>query len=295
VITRNRQWEVQRALGKLLESGDASRVIVVDNASTDRTAAIVRERFPCVEVLGLRRNRGAAARNVGVRAAKTPYVAFSDDDSWWEPGSVRSAADLLDRNPQLALLAARILVGPHAAPDPNCSLMASSPLRGFRLPGPAVLGFLACGAVVRRAAFEGVGGFRAGWGVGGEEQLLAVDLLAAGHRLAYVPEITAHHHPAGHREHAAGRRTETLRNDLWFAWLRRPLSGALRETARTIAAARTDRDARRAVLRSLAGSPWVICARRPITRAVEREIRLLERQRRSAGRRRRERASVGVA
>jgi GT2 family glycosyltransferase len=158
--------------------------------------------------------------------------------------------------------------------------MARSPLAGAFLPGPAVLGFLACGAVVRRAAFEAVGGFRAGWGVGGEEQLLAVDLLAAGQRLAYVSEIIVHHHPPGHGGEAARRRARTLRNDVWFAWLRRPLLGALRETARIAAAGRVDRDARRALFGSLAGVPWVICARRPVTRTIEREIRLLERQRR---------------
>lgn len=30
------------------------------------------------------RNHGAVARNVGVELARTPYVALSDDDSWWE-------------------------------------------------------------------------------------------------------------------------------------------------------------------------------------------------------------------
>jgi GT2 family glycosyltransferase len=287
VITRNRKRDLARALAQLVEAGEARHLIVVDNASSDGTCAMVRERFPGVDLLPLQRNRGAAARNVGVRRAGTRYVAFSDDDSWWQPGALRRAADLLDANSELALVAARVLVGPAEALDDSCSLMARSPLASARLPGPAVLGFLACGAVVRRAAFEAVGGFRAGWGVGGEEQLLAVDLLAAGQRLAYVSEIIVHHHPAGHGGEGARRRARTLRNDVWFAWLRRPLPGALRETARIAAAARVDSDARRALLYSIAGTPWVICARRPVTRTIEREIRLLEHQRRPGTSRRR--------
>jgi GT2 family glycosyltransferase len=258
-------------------------VIVIDNASTDGTLAMVRGRFPGVKLVALRRNRGAAARNTGVLLAGTPYVAFSDDDSWWQPGALARACELLDANPALALIAGRILVGPGETLDPSCSLMARSPLPGGGLPGPAVLGFLACGAIVRSSAFEAVGGFRPGWGVGGEEQMLAVDLLAAGHRLAYVPAITAHHHPAG--RHAARRRAATLRNDLWFAWMRRPLLRALRETLSLSLFALTHSDARRALAGSLSGAPWVLSARRPISRAVERDIRRVERQRRSPGQR----------
>jgi N-acetylglucosaminyl-diphospho-decaprenol L-rhamnosyltransferase len=38
-------------------------------------------------VVRLGENRGAAARNEGVRRAGTPYVAFADDDSYWTDGS----------------------------------------------------------------------------------------------------------------------------------------------------------------------------------------------------------------
>ena len=40
-------------------------------------------------------NAGAVARTTGVRHTTTPYVAFADDDSWWEPGALDRAADLL--------------------------------------------------------------------------------------------------------------------------------------------------------------------------------------------------------
>ena len=89
----------------------------------------------------LARNVGAAVRNAGVRRARTPYVAFSDDDSWWQPGALRRAAAALDADPRLGLVAARTLVGP-GEPDPVNEAMAASPLREGG--GAAVLGFLAC-------------------------------------------------------------------------------------------------------------------------------------------------------
>jgi hypothetical protein len=67
-------------------------VIVIGNGSVDGTAAAVRERHPGVDLIELGANRGAAARNVGMARAGTPYVAFADDDSWWAPGARASSA-----------------------------------------------------------------------------------------------------------------------------------------------------------------------------------------------------------
>jgi GT2 family glycosyltransferase len=132
-------------------------------------------------VVGLRRNRGGAARTVGARLVDSPYVAFSDDDSWWAPGALGQAAELLDRHPRLAVLAARVLVGPDRRRDPVCDEMAHSPLgRAADLPGPSVLGFIACGAVVRRSAFLEVGGFHARLGVGRRSCSRSTWPLAAG-------------------------------------------------------------------------------------------------------------------
>ena len=85
-------------------------MIVVDNGSTDATADRVR-RHPGVELISLPRNLGAAARNAGARAARTPYVAFSDDDTWYAADAPSRMADLFDRHPRLAVITARILVG----------------------------------------------------------------------------------------------------------------------------------------------------------------------------------------
>jgi glycosyltransferase involved in cell wall biosynthesis len=141
VATRNRWPDLEQSLPR-----HEAAVILVDNGSTDGTPERVRERFPHVEVVELPHNQGAVARNIGVRRASTPYVAFADDDSWWAPGALARAAGLFDEHPRLALLAARMLVGPAERPDPVCELMATSPLgRDPDLPGPSVLGFLACG------------------------------------------------------------------------------------------------------------------------------------------------------
>src|SRR5437868_359611 len=62
----------------------------------------------------------------------------------------------------------------------------------------------------------------------GEEEWLAVELAERGYWMCYVPELTVHHHPAGRDSHT--RRWQGIRNTLWFLWLRRPLTSALRRT-----------------------------------------------------------------
>jgi N-acetylglucosaminyl-diphospho-decaprenol L-rhamnosyltransferase len=276
VITRNRLPELLTTLDNLHALPEQPPVVVVDNASSDGTAQTVRHRYPEVEVISLDENLGAAARNVGVERVDTPYVAFSDDDSWWAPGSLARAADPFDAHPRLGLLAARILVGPEEREDPICAEMAGSPLPTEPdLPGPPVLGFLACAAVVRRSAYLEVGGFDPGLLIGGEEELLATDLASAGWGLAYVGDIAAHHHPSTVRD-AHARRRLGIRNTLWFNWLRRPLPAALRRTVALLQTFPRDLVTLAGLVDALRGLPWVVRRRQVVPHRVESMLCLLE-------------------
>src|SRR3954464_9071107 len=91
MIKHNRVDSVLRSLDELARLPENPRTVLVDNGSDDGTARAVAERFPGIEVLDAGGNLGAAARTLGVRHVDSPYVAFCDDDSWWEPGSLRRA------------------------------------------------------------------------------------------------------------------------------------------------------------------------------------------------------------
>src|SRR5215210_9313034 len=270
IATRERPTELAHVLDRLLALPERPPVVVADNGSADGTPAAIRARFPQVEVLELGENRGAAARNAAAAALGTPYVAFSDDDSWWAPGALGRAADVLDAHPRLGLLAGRILVGPQDQLDPVCEQMARSPLPAAPgAAGPAVLGFVACGAIVRREAFEQVGGFDSRYGIGGEETPLALDLAAAGWQLAYVDSVVAHHHPAGGGQRP-GRRAAMLRNEMWSAWLRRPVPAAARRTAELIARSGARAHTAAGVAQAVRGVRWVARERRVVPAHVER-------------------------
>jgi GT2 family glycosyltransferase len=276
MITRNRVGETHRTLSVLEELPEHPRVIVVDNGSDDGTVRMVRQRHPEVYLIELDENLGSAGRTPGVRAASTPYIAFSDDDSWWAPGALKTAADILDDNPTLALINGRILVGPDETEDPICAEMADSPLpRPPDVPGAPLLGFLAGMSVIRRDAYLSVGGFDRHVLIGGEEEWLAADLAAAGWHLSYIPEVVAHHHPSPSRD-AHGRRRIGLRNTLWFNWARRSWPAAMRRTWTVLDGAPKDTVTAGAVLDALRGLPWVLRERRVLPPHVESGFRALE-------------------
>ncbi|WP_328466281.1 glycosyltransferase [Actinoplanes sp. NBC_00393] len=286
VITWQRRDEALACLARLLELPERPHVVLVDNGSTDGTADAARERFPGVEVVALSRNLGAVGRNIGVRRTRTPYVAFCDDDTWWTPGSLSRAADVLDAHPRLALLNARIVVEPFGVEDPIVAELRDSPVPGPPwLPGPALGSFLAGASVVRRDAFEAAGGFSERIWLGGEEELLATDLVSGGWELCYLEELTVHHRASVVRD-ATHRRRIGLRNTLWFTWLRRPAGAAVR---RTLFLARTvprDRTSLLGALDAIRGLGWLLTHRRPRPAVVEARLGVLdEAQRRSTARR----------
>lgn len=286
VITCERREELRRTLENLTRLPERIDLTVVDNASRDGTADMVERDFPRVTLIRCRRNLGAVARNLAVRRARTPYVAFCDDDTWWEPGSLDACADALDANPDVAMVTARILVEPGGREDPIVAELAGSPLPGRPgLPGPVLMSFLAGASVARVSAFRECGGFSPRLWLGGEEELLAADLISAGHVLCYLPAAVVHHQPSAARD-PRRRRLLGIRNTLWFTWLRRPLPAA---AARTWELARTvprDATSLRAFGAAAAGLPWVLRDRRPLPPRVESMIRLLDAPRRSSAARR---------
>ncbi len=286
MITRDRCAEAHRSLCHLEQLPERPRVVVVDNGSGDGTAEMVKEHHPEATLIEGEGNLGAVGRNVGVAAVTTPYVAFCDDDTWYEPGALARAADLLDAHPTLAVVTATIVVEPDGAVDAVSLEMADNPLDPPPgMPGYPLLSFLAGVSIVRRSAFEEAGGFSERLWLGGEEELLAADLAAAGWHLAHVPEIVAHHAPSTARD-PHRRRHDGIRNTLWFTWLRRPAGPALRRTVALVRRLPRDRVSAAALVAAVSGLPWVLRERRVVPPPVEQGYRRLERQQLEGGTRR---------
>jgi GT2 family glycosyltransferase len=286
MITHDRRPEVLRTLGRLTRLPERPPIIVVDNGSSDGTAAAVARAYPEVTLIAAGRNLGAVGRNLAVEQVRTELVAFCDDDTWWEPGALAQAVDVLDAHPRLASVTGRIAVEPGGREDPIVPELQSSPVPAPPwLPGPALLSILAGASVLRVAPFREAGGFHPRLWLGGEEELLSADLAARGWHLCYLDHVTVHHQPSRVRD-AHLRRRHGIRNTLWFTWLRRPLPRALRRTVQLARSVPRDRVSLAAFAEAAAGLAWVVRERRVVPPHVEHGLRLLERSQLESGARR---------
>lgn len=115
---------LQQALRSVQEqSRPVDEIIVVDDASTDDSAAVAREAG--VTCVSLSSNVGpGAARDHGIAATTGELVAFLDADDYWMPKHVEDVAGLLERYPECAVAFSRIrrfgeeeLIAPEHVPE----------------------------------------------------------------------------------------------------------------------------------------------------------------------------------
>jgi glycosyltransferase involved in cell wall biosynthesis len=86
----------------LRQTRPVQEIIIVDDCSTDASPEIAR-RYP-VRLVRTPRNSGeAAARNLGIREARSDLIAWLDADDYWEPHHIETVGGLLERYPQASV------------------------------------------------------------------------------------------------------------------------------------------------------------------------------------------------
>jgi GT2 family glycosyltransferase len=85
-------------------------VIVVDNASSDGSAAMVRERFPWVRLIANTENAGfARANNQAIRQSNGRYVGLLNSDTEIYPGAFKTMVTFMEEHPRAAGCGPRLL------------------------------------------------------------------------------------------------------------------------------------------------------------------------------------------
>ena len=86
IPTFNRASLVSRALDSVMrQTFLPSEIIVVDDGSTDNTENLISEKYHSVSYLKTENKGVSAARNIGIKATKSEWIAFLDSDDEWLP------------------------------------------------------------------------------------------------------------------------------------------------------------------------------------------------------------------
>jgi GT2 family glycosyltransferase len=196
-------------------AGIPVQTIVVDNASSDGTAELVREGFPEVSLLPQPTNRGfAASCNIGAGVATAPYLLFLNPDTELLPGALPELARLMEAAPRVAAAGPRLVYPDHTPQDSafRYPTLLMTWLEFFPRPGRLIHSALngrisaqdgrpvpvdhplgAC-MLVRRGAWDDVGPFDEGFFLYCEEVDWCMRAKAAGWEVMHVPTATVVHH-----------------------------------------------------------------------------------------------------
>ncbi len=205
IVTWNGRQHLERCLTALLpQAGPGVETILVDNGSTDGTAAFVRERFPWVRLVGLAENRGfAGGNNAGARAAGGRYLAFLNNDTEACPDWLRALRGGLDEARGFALATSRIVY----MDDPQVIDSAGDGLlrwggafkRHHGAPASSaeasdeVFGVCGAACLLPRALFEELGGFDEDFFASHEDVDLSYRARLLGYRCRYVAGAVVRH------------------------------------------------------------------------------------------------------
>lgn len=184
---------------------DRWEVIVVDNGSADGSVEHLRERYPWVRVIAVRRNLGfAGGNNEGYRHSRGELIALLNNDTVAEPGWLTALVEAIQRDRRIGATTSKILFkhepGTINSAGLNLYRDGRGGDRGFRQPDRGqydepVDVFGACGASVllRREMLEDVGLFDERLFMYGEDLDLAWRAHFRGWRVRYVPASVVYH------------------------------------------------------------------------------------------------------
>lgn len=207
IVNWNSGELLDRCLGALgRQTERPRRILIVDNGSTDGSAAGLEERHPGVEVMRTGVNTGfAAANNLAVRAVSDcEWIALLNPDAFPDPTWLARLMEAGRVETAYAFFASRLLLAAESdrldGAGDSYSINGLAWRRGHGQPAETmalepeeVFGPCAAAALYRRDAFLEVGGFDETFFCYFEDLDLAFRLRLAGYRCLYVPGAVVHH------------------------------------------------------------------------------------------------------
>jgi GT2 family glycosyltransferase len=218
IVNWNTRGDLRRALTSVYSARITLQVVVVDNASRDGSAEMVRESFPDVRLVEAGKNLGfARGYNRAAAEAEGRHLLILNPDTVVHAGALERLAGFLDSHREAGAAAPRLLnsdgslqLSCRRFPTPLAAFFRNTVL-GRLVPGNRytraylmadwdhaevrevdwVSGACVC---IRREAWEEVGGFDEGFFMYAEDMDWCLRARGAGWRICYVPDAVITHH-----------------------------------------------------------------------------------------------------
>lgn len=243
ITTLNRVEDLKKTLEFLRSLNPSpSEVLVTADGCVDATVEMVRGKFPEVRLIINERSIGSvASRHRMMHEANGDLVLAIDDDSHPEQlDCISRLAEIFERNPKLA-----IATFPQRTDEYPETLLRTD--FGPELP---VRSFANSGACMRLSAYRSLPGFEPMFFHMYEEPDYALQCVATGWEVRYIPEITIRHHWVGRERSEIRNHHRHARNEFWSTVMRCPMPYAI-----LLSAYRVFSQARFAVKR---GPAWIV-------------------------------------
>ncbi|PKN05481.1 MAG: glycosyltransferase family 2 protein [Deltaproteobacteria bacterium HGW-Deltaproteobacteria-9] len=196
IVSYNTVDLIESCLGSLFTDAVEKEVFVVDNASNDGTADVVRTCFPGVHLIENPENRGfSAANNQVLSQCRGRYLVFLNPDTQLGADTLRTAVSFMDDHPRIGLAGMKII-------NPDGTLQESV---SYRYPGEkytrgelsGLSGQIACvlgaGMMARREIIQEVDGFDEDFFLYGEDQDLCLRIRKRGYDIGYIEKAEVTH------------------------------------------------------------------------------------------------------
>jgi len=202
ILNYNREKDLLTTLSatkKLLKGRSDLEIIVVDNASSDNSVQSVKAFHPDVIVAERKVNNGVAGWNDGFELARGTYMIVLDDDSNIEDGFDK-AIDILDKNTDVGILALNIMNG--AFTTHYLTNLKDS------------IDFIGCGAIIRKAVYEKIGGFAEWLFIYSHEWEYSIRCLNAGYKIRYCEDCHVNHRTSSINRTSQRLKVFSIRNEM---------------------------------------------------------------------------------
>ncbi|MFH1081393.1 MAG: glycosyltransferase family 2 protein [Pseudomonadota bacterium] len=196
IVSYNTVDLIESCLGSLSTDDVEKEVFVVDNASNDGTADVVRICFPRVHLLENPENRGySAANNQVLSQCRGRYILFLNPDTQLRADTLRTAVCFMDDHPRIGLAGMKII-------NADGTLQESV---SYRYPGEkytrgelsGLSGEIACvlgaGMMARQEIIQEIDGFDEDFFLYGEDQDLCLRIRKRGYDIGYIEKAEVIH------------------------------------------------------------------------------------------------------